>query len=297
MDDRRGDPLNAPHLARSPKVDQKRLILVGSLISPNPFRTISMTRQHPFEKALLGRAPFRCVRVEEIVHMGPNGHSRAGSSCDFCGTSIRWVFFIHSSDGKEFKVGCDCVAKTHDANLKNEVAKARREHKAEVKRSEIRQRASGRRQAFLDEYPGLEEALKLEHPITADIAKRFQQYGSLSARQIDLVFVLAERANLASLEAYGCANPPLLDFPRVEGRILVEAKVLSTKLKEGPYGNVLKALYEVRTPMGYWKAWGTLPAGTVGDVRGKILKIRTRLEPSQEDPQFGYFNRPTLVKG
>lgn len=69
---------------------------------------------HPFEKAGLGKAPFSCTHVSENVFALPDGTSKAGGCCDYCGTGIRWEFWIKGSiaGAKQFKVGCDCVAKT-----------------------------------------------------------------------------------------------------------------------------------------------------------------------------------------
>ena len=252
-----------------------------------------MNNVHPFEQALLGKAPFRCVRIQEIVHNG-----RAGSSCDYCGTSIRWAFFIVSTDGKEFKVGCDCVAKTHDSGLKAEVAKIKREYKAESKRQAFRNQAVARCQDFLAKHPGLEAALKIDHEIIKDIDRKFRQYGSLSARQVHFVFSLAERAEIAALSVHTCERPPAVNVPSIDGRIQLTAKILSTRVDDTIYGAALKALYEIRTPEGVWKAWGTLPAGLGGngDVRGTIVKIKTRVVPSKDDPTFAFFNRPSVVR-
>jgi hypothetical protein len=78
---------------------------------------------HPFEKAGLGKAPFRCVGVSRkvgpiriankdgtVTEIGAEGQPMG--SCDFCGTGIADCYEIRSADGKAFVVGCDCVAKT-----------------------------------------------------------------------------------------------------------------------------------------------------------------------------------------
>jgi hypothetical protein len=69
---------------------------------------------HPFEKTGLGKAPFSCTHVTENVFALPDGTTKAGGCCDYCGTGIRWEFWIKGSvaGAKQFKVGCDCVAKT-----------------------------------------------------------------------------------------------------------------------------------------------------------------------------------------
>lgn len=73
--------------------------------------------KHAFELAGLGRAPFRFMRVTINKVSYPDGTSKPGGSCDYCGTAILNEFWIRSQDGKESKVGCDCIAKVGDAGL------------------------------------------------------------------------------------------------------------------------------------------------------------------------------------
>jgi hypothetical protein len=81
---------------------------------------------HPFELAGLGLAPFRFAGYRENVHKCGD-HVKAGGSCDYCGTGIRYECFIQSHDGKIFKVGTDCVLKLQreDNRLINEMERAR----------------------------------------------------------------------------------------------------------------------------------------------------------------------------
>jgi hypothetical protein len=73
---------------------------------------------HVFERAGLGTAPFRVIGYRELTHSdGPGCPVRPGGSCDYCGTGIMYACVIQGSDGRTFKVGCDCVAKTGDAGL------------------------------------------------------------------------------------------------------------------------------------------------------------------------------------
>jgi hypothetical protein len=71
-----------------------------------------MTNLHPFERAGLGKAPFRCYGVVENWYSAGPGHKQPGGSCDYCGTGIAYEYLIRGSDEREFKVGCDCVRKT-----------------------------------------------------------------------------------------------------------------------------------------------------------------------------------------
>lgn len=73
---------------------------------------------HAFERANLGKAPFRCVGYFESVWQAHQGAPlQPGTSCDYCGQGIRHAFRIRAADGFEFKVGSDCVMRTGDAGL------------------------------------------------------------------------------------------------------------------------------------------------------------------------------------
>lgn len=93
---------------------------------------------HPFERCGFGVAPFRLVGISENLFQMPDGTCKPGGACDYCGNGIRWEFQIKSSDGKTFKIGCDCAAtqlskrsnkadkKLHD-QIKKEMNARRRE--------------------------------------------------------------------------------------------------------------------------------------------------------------------------
>lgn len=84
---------------------------------------------HSFERAGLGKAPFRCVgyRVSKF-QASPEAPVKPGSSCDYCGQSIMHVFEIVAADGQSFHVGRDCVERTGDTQL---IESSRREYWAQ----------------------------------------------------------------------------------------------------------------------------------------------------------------------
>ena len=84
---------------------------------------------HPFEKAGLGYAPFRFVGMTEATYQACSGAPiQPGASCDYCGQGIRYVCIIKSADGREFRVGCDCVRKTTSKGVRvlSDVDRAKR---------------------------------------------------------------------------------------------------------------------------------------------------------------------------
>ena len=87
-------------------------------------------RVHPFERAGLGRAPFRFVGVEYKVGPirmldadGNPTNTMVGSpgqpmgTCDFCGQALVECCSVRSADGKTFTVGNVCIDKTRDKRI------------------------------------------------------------------------------------------------------------------------------------------------------------------------------------
>jgi hypothetical protein len=119
--------------------DEMNAAVVNESLSGKETSTI-----HTFERAGLGKAPFYFTgTMTEKVHCVPGGIPRAGSSCDYCGTGIRYEFWVESSDSKTFKVGCDCIRKTGDAGLIKQISAAERKLR-DVKNAAARVRKAER---------------------------------------------------------------------------------------------------------------------------------------------------------
>lgn len=100
-------------------------------------------RIHPFEKAGLGTAPFRFIGMEEKIFQAcPGAPIQPGSSCDYCGQGIRYVFQVAGADGRAFKVGCDCIRKiaAKGERLLTDAEIAEKRFKREAKRAALIQR-------------------------------------------------------------------------------------------------------------------------------------------------------------
>ena len=122
---------------------------------------------HVFERAGLGRAPFRYdgfhVEVYQAIPGDPSCPIQPGTCCDYCGQGISNVCRIKDADGKMFKVGCDCVEKTGDAGLRKVVADVKRKHDRELRHArETARVATGR--ALLADPAVREQLAALPHP-------------------------------------------------------------------------------------------------------------------------------------
>ncbi len=90
-----------------------------------------MSNIHPFERAGLGKAPFRYTGMEDqnIQHgervLGHVGGctmlTKKGGTCAYCGTYIVNMYNVTSSDGFRFHVGSECIRKVGDPKMVAEV--------------------------------------------------------------------------------------------------------------------------------------------------------------------------------
>jgi hypothetical protein len=97
---------------------------------------------HPFNH--LGVAPFRFVGMTENAFRNPDGTTKAGGSCDHCGTGIRWECHVEDANGRRFKVGNDCIAKVGDHKLikASHAAKLERQREARAEKREAERQAA-----------------------------------------------------------------------------------------------------------------------------------------------------------
>lgn len=111
---------------------------------------------HAFERAGLGKAPFRFVGPEdqdlcygerilnraEYERTGIRCATKPGGSCAYCGTYIVVMCNVESADGRSFHVGTDCIEKVGTAGMRrvvNETMAKRRRAKAAGKRAKDRE--------------------------------------------------------------------------------------------------------------------------------------------------------------
>lgn len=111
---------------------------------------------HPFEKSLLGKAPFRFVCLialpaSSLCAANPSAYNAAireatddakhhgvhVGTCNHCGMGIMANYVIVSADGLKSVVGCDCVRKTEwaGADLVRAVTKAETQRRRAVRKA------------------------------------------------------------------------------------------------------------------------------------------------------------------
>ncbi len=86
---------------------------------------------HLFQRAGLGQAPYRYLGTSENRFNNGDGTTKPGGTCQYCGTGILHEFHLRSKDGKEFKVGSDCIARAGDNGILAQYRKSPEYRKAQ----------------------------------------------------------------------------------------------------------------------------------------------------------------------
>jgi len=138
---------------------------------------------HPFEKAGLGTAPFRCVGMMTVRPQDAWEACRdTGLSvccCAYCGTGIIHNFIIRGATGRQFVVGSDCVGRTGDAGLVQEIKTERKRIATELRAKRNAQAAAERKAAY--EVVRLQRAADFE-TLHSDLVKRARAVVDMEAK-------------------------------------------------------------------------------------------------------------------
>lgn len=271
------------------------------------------TVAHPFERAGLGKAPFRYVGTEVKVYRAcPDAPEQPGGRCDYCGNGIKYNCVIVGADGSRFMVGTDCVRKT-DMGMYAEWKAARRAER-DALREQLWQEERERRlvskrvrvDAWIDGVAGLRGAfnaiLEAKVPVESkdltilkDLHASAHRFGSLSEKQVALAIRLAERVRNPQPEDVHVAAPT--------GRVTFRATVVSLREVEDPFSysrysghtaTITKMIVKVQAEGGVWLSWMTVPRNDVAAVVvGSELTITATLQPGR-DAHFTFGKRPTI---
>ena len=245
--------------------------------------------QHVFELKGLGQAPYTYIRCVDRGH-------RSHSDCKFCGTGIRYEFWLRSADGKEFFVGSDCIFKSGDVGLTKtvksvkkdqarQVREAKKQAEFEIRKTQWAEELIQKKQNWLDENPDCVPVLnwaRTQSGIPKSMIDNFEQWGNLSVNQI--VFLK---------KLYNEAHSPVVKQPCPEGKVTVEGVIKGYKYSQNAYGSVLKMFVE--TDEGY-RVYGTSPGSLSNAQQGDRIRFVATLTQSKDDPTFGFFTRPTQAQ-
>lgn len=215
-------------------------------------------------------------------------------SCSVCGANfIYGDIWCHDPTGEHIYIGHDCADKYNMLTDRSVTHVAIKRNRATAIRNSVKEIKQG---DFFKANPGLEEALQCDHYIVRDIRARFEQYFTLSPKQVALVIKLANEASNP--------RPPevTVSAPVSPIRQTFIGVVVSAKAQDSNYGLQYKMTVKVTTPDGVWLAWGTIPSGLLDQVpsinAGRLENLKgaeievTALLKAGRDPHFALINRP-----
>jgi hypothetical protein len=122
-----------------------------------------------------------------------------------------------------------------------------------------------------------------EEATIRDIVWRLESRGSLSDPQVNYLRSLVARIAQRSADRASAADCPT-------GRMEITGTVVSVKEVETRFGMATKML--IRHADG-WKVWGTVPRALDTPAKGDTVTLTATVEPSRDDPKFGFYSRPT----
>lgn len=171
---------------------------------------------HVFERRGLGKAPYAYLGMDVVrgpFHVGLSTIGSPGQpmgACQYCNTSIAYLFWLESADGKKFYVGSDCIFKSGDVGLRNIIAPIVAKHNAEFR--EARQKTIlDLFDAFLKANPNYWASDTRPHPFTWR-ARQGATYGDYT-RYIFMHAGVSKKASLAR-QLLIAANVPLPETRR-----------------------------------------------------------------------------------
>ena len=131
--------------------------------------------------------------------------------------------------------------------------------------------------------------------ILGDMGHKVIRYGDLSPKQVDfarkmLGWLTEADERLAVREAEQAAKVER-GATVTAGRQVIEGEVTTTKWVDNDFGGSLK----MRVVNGDLAYWGSVPS-SIEVEKGTRVRFTATVEPSNDDPSFGFFKRPAKAE-
>lgn len=217
--------------------------------------------------------------------------------CGYCGGTGYRPEYRHVENGKCFHcegrrvhgelVPVERLERRYADRIRRErrAAKKAEEREAEQAKqeAEMERLAAEYKAQNADLFPALDELAEKGNEFAISLVERVNEGRELSERQLEAArTMLQKRADEA-------ANASEV----IEGRIVIEGEIVSTRLETNMYGTTRKAL--VKDERGF-KVWGNLPSSIFEAQRGERVRFTATVEASYDDPSFGFFKRPAKAE-
>jgi hypothetical protein len=226
------------------------------------------------------------------------------SRCDCCGAHMIYGNIFSHTSGEWVKLGETCADNVELHDSRRDLAQKRLRDRAKSERDSQKRLEARRitRRELIEELKGSLEfrvafKIRKRNEFIYDLLwKRIQGY-KWTDRQEEAFYEAAEKQvafhdkkqiELDEREAKLATAPNL-----TESRQSITGKVVGKKWKSDDWGCTLKIIVELSDGN---RVWGTAPAKvleTIDEEDGVKVTFTAAVTPSDNDPHFGFFKRPT----
>lgn len=234
-----------------------------------------------------------------------------GGNCHICGAHcICTAVFYHPETNTYIRTGFDCAEKmdmgdpSQFRSFRKSVQQALERKAGKTKAKAILSEMGAGSAWEIWENRTESTDFQFEETTICDIVEKLIRYGNLSDKQLLFIKSLLDKIERrAEIQAQREAEKAAAKEVPV-GRHQVVGTVLKTRYQESSFGEILKML--VKTEDGYL-LWGTVPSALQiledpntecqrGLAKGDRISFTAKLEPSKDDPKFGFYKRPTKAE-
>lgn len=220
-------------------------------------------------------------------------HVHASMQCDHCGARIRYAaLMLHRPTNTVVEIGETCLD-----NRFSVASSVFQQMRKDAQLDREQQRIKRARDTFVKANPDLAVLNTDELPrelawnnFLADLSRKLKQYGELSEKQCDWArrIISDAQAQNAARDAKRAAEAmqPKTECPT--GRVEIKGEVLTVKWQDGMFPAYKM---RVRDDRGF-AVWGSVPR-SIDPKRADRVRFVASVEPSKDDPTFGFFSRPT----
>lgn len=218
-------------------------------------------------------------------------------TCDHCGARFGWGnVYEYTPTGEKVVVGWQCAKKfnmTSHMELKQREAERRAE--AYRKRQKINAAEAKYREENWLIARILDAADPAQNSFLADLRSKLHEYGSLTERQgaAAIASVIKDYLYQKAKAEREANQTEAQDVPEGKG-LEVTGVIISTRYQDSKYAYGVSELKMLVQDDRGFRVWGTMPTSLENDGadRQSRIKFTANLEPSDDDPKFGFFKKP-----
>jgi len=225
------------------------------------------------------------------------GNWYVGGTCDHCGSHFAWGnVYEYIPTGEKVVVGHICADKfnmTSHTQLKQREAERRAEAFRKRKKINAAEKLYRERNWLISNI--LDSELAKTNDFIGDLKRKLHEYGSLTERQgaAAIASTIKDFWYKGAKEEQEANQAEAEDVPEGKG-LEVTGRIISTRYQDSKFAyGVTELKMLVQDDRGF-RVWGTMPTSleNVGADSGSRIRFTANLEPSNDDPKFGFFKRP-----